>query len=287
MDDGRHALSAPVVGAVIVTFRRPEVVLKTLAAVMAQSAPIAAVVVVDNDADPLVHATIASQWPSVQYLPLADNRGFAAVLAAGIDWLCARIAPAWYWLLDDDSPPDHSALGSALAVAENAAGGGGAVGVVANRGGHIIRGRIRHDLRQVQGSEPRVADFTLVDGAIVAAAVAAEVGVPRADLFMMLEDIEYTTRARLAGWRLLVRPMDDSAFFHLGSSADWRGYYQARNHLRVAVDLHQWSWLWGWWVRETGIGLNLLRRRRYRALRLRWRGAFDGVRNRMGKVVVP
>jgi GT2 family glycosyltransferase len=275
------------IGVVIVTFRRPEVVLRTLRGVLAQTCPVHEVVVVDNDADDRVRAATTAASAIVTYLACGDNPGFAAGLAAGIRHLADGLAPDWFWLLDDDSPPSETALAEALAVVAHFPHGGLPIGVTANRGGHIVGGRIRHDLAAVIDGPPRAADFTLVDGSIVAAAAVTAVGLPRADLFSMLEDIEYTTRIRLAGFRLLVRPADSSTFLHLGSSSDWRGYYQARNHLRVAIDLRQWSWLWGWVVRESGIGLHLVRRRRFAALRLRWRGGLDALRNRMGKVIDP
>lgn len=278
------------VGAVIVTFRRPEVVLRTLRAVLSQTAVVQEVVVVDNDADPEVCAAVAAAGQQVTYVAQGDNPGFAAGLAAGIRHLQGGLGPEWYWLLDDDSPPGEEALAAALAAAHGPAGEVLRTGAVANRGGHIVRGRIRHDLAAGSiGSDGSVAtaDFTLVDGAIIAAAAVDAVGVPRADLFSMLEDIEYTTRIRLAGFRLLVRPADSSTFLHMGSTSDWRGYYQARNHLRIAIDLRQWSWVWGWVLRESGIGLHLLRRARFGALRLRWRGASDALRSRMGKVIDP
>jgi rhamnopyranosyl-N-acetylglucosaminyl-diphospho-decaprenol beta-1,3/1,4-galactofuranosyltransferase len=276
------------VGAVIVTYRRPETVQRTVAAVLLQTAGIDEIVVVDNDADPAVAASLSALSPRVTYVAAAGNDGFAAGLALGIDHLRVGLDPDWMWLLDDDSPPVRTALAAALHVAAaHEATSSIPLGVVANRGGHIVAGRIRHDLSSVAGTAPQRADFTLVDGTIVSAATVAAVGLPRADLFSMLEDIEYTTRIRLAGFALLVRQADESTFLHMGSQSEWRHYYQARNHLRIAIDLRQWSWLWGWWVRETGIGLHLVSRRRGAALRLRWRGAFDAVRNRMGKVVEP
>jgi GT2 family glycosyltransferase len=246
------------------------------------------VVVVDNDADTAVAAALAGLSPDVIYLAAPGNAGFAAGLALGIDRLRGSHNLEWFWLLDDDSPPAATALAAALQVAGSTRDTQSAgVGAVANRGGHIVAGRIRHDLGRVVGSVAQRADFTLVDGTIISAAAVADVGLPRADLFSMLEDVEYTTRIRVAGYTLLVRPADESEFLHMGSQAEWRNYYQARNHLRVAIDLRQWSWVWGWFVRETGIGLHLVYRRRFGALRLRWRGALDAVRNRMGKVVEP
>lgn len=276
------------VDTVIVTYRRLEVLLNTLSAVLGQSTPVHRIVVVDNDggSDPRVAAEVTSLSDRVHYLPVEGNPGPGAGFAAGLEWLMSADAPEWMWLLDDDSPPDATSLASCLRVAAEGQESNLRVGVVGNRGGHFVRGRVRHDLRSVSDHWQQ-ADFTLSDGAIVSAAAVAAAGPPRSDLFIMFEDLEFTARIGMTGFDLLVRPSDKSTFLHMGSSAPWRGYYQARNHLRVAIDLRQWSWLWGWFVRESAIGVQLLRRRRFGALLFRWRGARDGLLNRMGKRVPP
>ena len=279
-------MTDPRVTAIVVTYRRLEMVQQTVQAVLEQSLPVQALIVVDNDSNAAVEMAVTAASPLVQYLALADNPGFGAGLGAGLDLARATHPADWYLLLDDDSPPAADALGRALDVARSAPSAP-ALGVVATRGGHIRAGRIRHDLSDVRGEKAQPADFALVDGAIVADAAITAVGGPRRDLFMNLEDIEFTTRIRLAGFGVLVRQRDSSTFHHLGSTSAWRGYYQARNHLRVAIDLRQWSWLWGWLVRETAIGLHLVKDRRFRALVLRWRGAVDALRNRMGRTVNP
>ncbi|MDO8362936.1 MAG: glycosyltransferase [Actinomycetota bacterium] len=276
------------VAVVIVTFRRVDVMLQTLACVLRQTTPVVRVVVVDNDggSDQRVRAEATALSDGVHYLALAGNLGPAAGFAAGLEWLLEADDPDWVWLLDDDSPPAPTSLASCLVVAAEAQAAGLHVGAVGNRGGHFIRGLVRHDLRRVEGGWQR-ADFVLSDGAIVSSVAVAAAGVPRRDLFIMFEDIEFTSRIRLAGFDVLVRPTDGSTFLHMGSTADWRGYYQARNHIRVALDLRQWTWLWGWVARETGIGLHLLRERRFAGLCFRWRGALDGLLGRMGKRVDP
>lgn len=272
------------VGAVIVTYRRPEVVLETLRAVLAQTRIPDVVIVVDNDHDASLEKFIETVGPTVVHLRTGDNVGFSAALAAGIDQLTVSHSPAWFWLMDDDSPPVAGALESALSFATSPG-----VGVVANRGGHIRWGRIRHDLQSVGGTEVCDADFSLVDGAIVSSDAVRSVGLPRNDLFMMMEDVEYTTRIRRAGLRVVVRPSDGSVFYHLGTSTGsrWRGYYQSRNHLRIALDRRSIPWLFGWSVREAGYGVRLVQTRRWSDLALRWRGTLDALRNRMGRTIEP
>lgn len=139
-------------------------------------------------------------------------------------------------------------------------------------------------LHDLPAGTTRDADFTLIDGALVDAQVVAAIGYPRADLFMMMEDFEYTTRARRAGYRLVVVGGDTSEHLHLGSSAPWRSYYQARNLLRIALDRRSPTLLMGWTLREIGFAVALLRSRRWSTMALRARGAMDALRGRTGRV---
>lgn len=268
------------VGAVIVTFRRPEVLMRTLLAVLAQSHPVEMVVVVDNDADDDVKNRVADIGDErLAYVPMPENEGFGAGLATGMESL-TRSAVGWMWLLDDDSPPAFDAVAGALEFAAPP------VGAIATRGGFIKLGLIRHRLGGAFGASGE-AHFTLLDGALISTAAVRRVGLPRTDLFMMMEDVEYTTRLRCAGYRLYVRPRDASEFLYLGARSSWRAYYQARNHLRIALDLHKWSWLFGWLYREVASALHAIRRRDLEAIRLRSRGSLDALRNRMGRTVEP
>lgn len=267
------------VGTVIVTYQRPETLFATLTAVLGQSHPPDVVVVVDNDADHRVERTVALMGSNVVYQRSASNVGYGAGLAHGMRFLRSTLDPDWYWLLDDDSPPSAGYLG---AVLETAAESPYSPWVVANRGGRIIRGHIRHGFDYP--GEVNLAQFTLVDGTLVSRKAVEVVGFPREDLFMMFEDVEYTTRISSAGGVLLVRPADVNAM-HLGSGAAWRSFYQARNHLRIALDRRSPAWLWGWAYRMMAFSLTDVRRRRWRSLRFRWWGALDGLRNRMGSKV--
>ncbi len=268
------------VSAVVVTYRRPDVLLRTVGAILGQTHAVEALVVVDNDADPDVERQLNELGDArLRYVPMSNNAGFGAGLATGMS-LLQDTATTWMWLLDDDSPPAPDAVTKALDCVDQG------VAIVATRGGFVRCGLLRHRLGGVHDASGD-ADFTLLDGALVAAEGARSVGLPRTDLFMMMEDVEYTTRLRHAGYRLVVRPRDDSQFLYLGAQSPWRGYYQARNHLRIAIDLHEWSWLVGWLYRELASVVHAVRRRDWAMIRLRSRGSVDALRNRMGRVVEP
>lgn len=278
-------LTAPSVGAVVVTYRRPEVLKATLDAVVAQTTTPDRVIVVDNEASERsspVPGIVAKYQEGVHYIPTAANLGYGAGLAIGMEYLHTTIDPTYYWLLDDDSPPGPATLATKVAVI---AGSEGTVGVVAEQGGHVRLGRIRHDLRVVTSAQE--ADFTLVDGTVISSAAVVATGYPRTDLFMMLEDFEYTTRIASEGFRLLVLSDATTTRLHLGSPMPWRGYYQARNLLRIALDRRSFPLLFGCMVREAGFAITLLRRRNWRALGFRSRGLAAAMMNRMGRTIDP
>lgn len=265
------------IGAVVVTYRRPTILEVTLAAIAYQTVAPELIVVVDNDSSSGNEVrAITQKWGAI-YVEAIGNIGYGAGIAIGIERARELCQPDAYWVMDDDSTPTTESL--ALLVPELAEG----VGVVANRGGHVKLGRIRHTLGSVPPTQRAEADFTLIDGALVAADVVDQVGLPRSDLFMMLEDFEYTTRAKAAGFRLVVVGGDASEHRHLGSSGSWRGYYQSRNLLRIAIERRSLPLILGWAAREVAIGQKLLTSGQLGRLRLRLRGARDGVLGRMGR----
>lgn len=99
---------------------------------------------------------------------------------------------------------------------------------------------------------------------------------------MMMEDFEFTTRVKSAGFRLVVVGGDASTHEHLGSTAPWRAYYQARNYLRIGIERRSLRDLYGWTVREAATWLHLLRARDLERLKFRARGVADGLLGRMG-----
>lgn len=285
MNSGRRPSGRLVTTAIVVTYKRPQMLATTLARVAQQSLPAERVLVVDNDADDEIRQIVDGCGLAVaDYLATRSNLGPGGGFALGLEYAEAGGGADWYWLLDDDSPPSPESLEAALAVATTVTA---PVGAVALRGGHIVRGRIRHDLKLGASDSIVSADFVLVDGSLVAGAAVRAAGYPRSDFFIMMEDLEFSIRLREIGFALLVRPTDGSENFYRGSGSPWRGYYQARNHLRLAIERRSAAWIWGWCVRELGILLVHLRHRRWGAIGYRVRGAIDGVRSRMGRRVEP
>jgi GT2 family glycosyltransferase len=274
------------VAAIVVTFNRVEVLQRTLEAIRAQIRTPDAVLVVDNASTDGTPAFLAGQFPDVETLRLDHNTGYGAGLAAGMRARSDRGDDA-YWLMDDDSQPRPAALARLMQALEDTPH----LGYVGLRGGSLRAGYVRHIkapgaiLRRPKiGPGVRAVDFALVDGALV----------PE-DLFMMLEDIDYTFRIRRAGLALGVLEEDLMRRENLGSRGEagrkplWRSYYKSRNHVRIALESGSAVMVAGCVARQLRLLTGCILARDRRGLRIRrlLEGCRDGLLGRMGRTLEP
>jgi rhamnopyranosyl-N-acetylglucosaminyl-diphospho-decaprenol beta-1,3/1,4-galactofuranosyltransferase len=277
------------VAGVAVTYNRSAVLAETLHAAQAQSRPPDRLYVIDNASDDDTADVVRREFPDVVYLRMPENLGFPGGVAHGID-AAQRDGYDAYWLVDDDSAPESDAL-ETLTDSRNRG-----AGVVGSRGGFVRFGLIRHRddprVRHLRAERSASADFVLLDGSLVLRSVIDSIGVPRVDYFMMLEDVEYSLRARRAGFEILVTDRDRMRRRHLGSApgtALWRGHYQSRNHVRMALDFRSPTLLFGCIARQVRLLAVALRApdRRWERVKLRSLGVWHGLRGRMGRRIDP
>lgn len=284
------------VTAVVVTRDRCQVLQRTLAAITAQSLAPTAVCVVDNASTDATAAMLEREWPCVDYVRLPGNLGYAAGLATGMRRWVERRADL-LWLMDDDSRPAPTALARLVEVTERVP----RCGVVGLSGGRLRLGVPVH-WHQPEPARWRPdagafrADFALLDGGLARASAVVDIGYPRADFFMMMEDVEYTGRMVREGWEVLLLDGPLIERDHLGSrggvqpsAPPWRGYYQTRNHLRIALEHRSPRELIGWSARQARFvaGTVASGDRVGERLRLRRLGAWHGLRRVSGRTIEP
>lgn len=290
---------------VLVTFRRPEDLRRSLDALAEQTQALDTLVVIDNDADSRVERLVTSHRgaaPDVSYVPMPDNLGPAGAIHAGVAAVLAHAADDdWIVLFDDDDPPERRDCLEQLGVllvelrsTEPSCAGVGLWGATLSS----WSGRVRAEPSRVP------APVTYVPGGsmphYLVGAVRA-VGAPEPDLFFGFDDLDFGLRLRDGGFSLfssgLAREhgvghmVDGRRASARSAPPTWRRYYSLRNLIVVLRDHGE---LRGALVMSVVAGvvkpvLNLVRNPRVAAanLSMNARALLDGWRGRLGRTISP
>lgn len=287
-----------------------EVMAALLNTLLAQTA---GVIVVDNTPaeDQRVESLYASlQQERLRLERLGKNRGIACALNIGIDMALA--AGATHVLLSDqDSSPAHDMVKELLQAHADLQRAGERVGAVGptytDRHTGItfpfqveVPGKFFYQHRRTDATHPRVQSLTLItSGTLIPAPVLREVGPMREDFFIDHVDIEWSHRARAAGYTLF--GVGAARMFHsLGDQAlrvwyfGWRQesaynpvrvYYRVRNFVALCrAPTIRWRWKVrnGWYSLGVVYTQTIFGQQRLASLRMAVRGLWDGLCKRMG-----
>jgi rhamnopyranosyl-N-acetylglucosaminyl-diphospho-decaprenol beta-1,3/1,4-galactofuranosyltransferase len=100
--------------AVVVAYNRRDLLIEVLDALAGQTAPVAAIVVVDNASTDDTAAVVRERYPHVDLVSVARNTGGAGGFAVGAARAVVRQSADLVWLMDDDTVPTPSALEALL-----------------------------------------------------------------------------------------------------------------------------------------------------------------------------
>jgi rhamnopyranosyl-N-acetylglucosaminyl-diphospho-decaprenol beta-1,3/1,4-galactofuranosyltransferase len=199
--------------AVVVTHNRPEMAVRCIRSLLAQSTAPDRVVVFDTASAPETQRRLTAAGvladPRVQYRRSERNLGSAGGFRAAMQ--AGRPGADWLWILDDDTEADAAALGRLLAHA-------GKAEIVAVAGKKVWSDgeEQRHHQRRFSrwtgcrllpagAQAPAPIDLAAFTGLLVRTRVIDRVGYPRADLFVWGDDMEFCFRLRSEG-RILFEP---------------------------------------------------------------------------------
>lgn len=239
--------------ALVITHNRVALLMDALDAVAAQTRTPDAVVVLDNASTDATPAVLAAR-PDVIVVRSNVNTGAAGGVAQGLAEVAARGPWDWVWVMDDDVRPAPDALDRLLAaaavlpddtiaLAPLKVGDDGRVQTM--HAGHYSLARMRHRPHAwpLDLETPVEVGYVSFVGVLVRGDVAARV-VPRADFFLVHDDLEWSLRLTREG-RLylvpgaLVEHRDTAASPDLAvvrgrrvrTRGYWRAYYSLRNRL--------------------------------------------------------
>jgi rhamnopyranosyl-N-acetylglucosaminyl-diphospho-decaprenol beta-1,3/1,4-galactofuranosyltransferase len=193
--------------AVIVTRHRRDLLSRSLAAIAAQSRPVAHVVLVDNGPDdPVEDVALASGLP-VTYLPSERNLGGAGGFALGMLHALA-LGADWVWCADDDGrAADDGVLDTLLRAAREHDLAEVSPMVADESDPSRLAFPLRRGLRwRRSAGEFADVDFipgyaSLFNGALFRASALDVVGVPDSRLFFRGDETEIHRRLRRSGLR--------------------------------------------------------------------------------------
>jgi GT2 family glycosyltransferase len=283
-------MSKPAYAAAIVTFRRPDSLRTVIANLLEQTQAPTMVVVADNDPAGSAQDVVrefASARPGVLYLPVGRNLGPAGGWARGV--ACARESKErgdWIAIFDDDDPVSDTDVMRCLMVRASAVSSN--VAAIGMRGARL--NRLTGVVTRCQSADGSTvsADYLASNGApLYRWSSIDEVGFFDEKLFFGFEDLDLGVRLRDAGFGLAVEPLAGVQVQDSSSTRTaWREYYKTRA-LVVICRRHLGPVpLIATLTRTLLLGsVLLLLRERSRSMSMsmaRWRGAWDGLRGRLG-----
>jgi GT2 family glycosyltransferase len=284
---------------VVITFQRRDMCRVTLQHLLAQERPVDEILVIDNGTTDGTAAMLDEEFPTVTHLRMERNVGPAGALNVGLAHAHSR-GHRWAWTTSDDYIAKPEALRTLLDTAH--AIGDPRLGLLACwfdrvsthffHNGALWKHRVVQQQWPPVGSPPYQADIMVFKGTLISLDLVPEIGLPLERYFLMNEEYEYCLRAKRHGRRHyvlpvpLLRPLEPEP---PGRYPPWRGYYQTRNHLAMALDHRSPMELWWWAVAQVKYltGAVLSGDRVGQRVRLRLLGAWHGFRGVTGRTVDP
>lgn len=105
--------------ALVVTYDRREILMQNLAALQAQTHPLAGIIIVDNgSSDGTGGAVKALGNPLIDYVFIEENIGAARAFHYIVEYAFARAGAGWAWIMDDDVIPEPTALAELVGAYE-------------------------------------------------------------------------------------------------------------------------------------------------------------------------
>jgi GT2 family glycosyltransferase len=242
--------------AVVVTYNRKGLLRRCLDSLLEQTLKPARIVIIDNastdgTADDLRQHGYFDN-PLITYRRLEHNTGGAGGFHEGVR-VAAELDSPWLWLMDDDAYTDKNALAALRDAIDSEEDIYASTAVFETTEGLALcfpaalvsAPAVRRHAELDEVSQVAAVPFL---GFMVSKKTIARIGLPDKDLFISCDDVEYASRLKHIGRRVLL--VKRSLIYHpqaglysvrfLGRSffclvlPPWRRYYDVRNRILVA-----------------------------------------------------
>lgn len=253
-----ECVSAVAISAIVVNHRRPELLdacLDSIFEALARIPEHTQTIVVDNASLDGSCNLIRRSHPETALIALAENRGFAAGVAAGLE----QARGEWILLVNNDATvaPDAALLLLAAGRSASDVGSVAAQMVFADRPEVINSAGIEVDSRGSahdrgvgeprEGPGPAREVFGASGGAaLLRRSMLESVGGFDTSFFLFMEDADLAWRARMHGWRCLYTPAAVVEHHHSATArhgSPLKHYHAGRNRIRMLAKNADPVWL--------------------------------------------
>jgi rhamnopyranosyl-N-acetylglucosaminyl-diphospho-decaprenol beta-1,3/1,4-galactofuranosyltransferase len=195
--------------AVTATYRRAFELDRLLRALSASAVPLHGIVVVDNGSDAATRECVERGAIPAEYVDAGENLGCGGGLRRGEEVALNRFPDLTHvWILDDDTVPEPTTLGTLLAAMEST-GAGAACPQARDAEGNLnwfpgLKDRARFDLLRhsktpaefIERDSAKPAEFTWATGVaiLVTRAALERGGLHRGDFWIRGEDLDFSLR---------------------------------------------------------------------------------------------
>ncbi len=240
--------------AFVMTYERPEILLRTIKILQGQSFPPSFIYVVDNSESRTTEDAVKGIiTKNIEYFRVGYNSGPAGAAAIGLQELANRGYKWIYWGDDDNPPFDKAVFEKQFNELQKLGTGEQKIGILGGKGGCLnkLTGRIEtfsnEELKKQKFLE---VDFIPGGGSmLVNATVVKKKVIPDEKLFFGFEEFDFCLRIKKRGYKLIVNTEiwleenykagnTDQKFKWRGSNFGrdellWRDYYSGRNLLHI------------------------------------------------------
>lgn len=263
------------IGAVVVTFKRPIQLAKTLEAILVQGISQQRIWVINNDKEDKLEL-VSAQFPEVNIFHSGENVASAGGFALGMSKILQSDLD-WVWLFNDDSRPEKGSLDSILDHVEildqNKTGMIKLANLNFKGEAILLYWRGRRFPKYIPVSQKLIeTDLVTFDACMVSVEMIKEIGTCDPSYFMGTYEFDYCLMAKDHGFQIYTIPngmIEDEKSGSIGGTPPWRQYYNTRNHLHLGIKRKDIGIIWAWMVREAKFTYSILRFQDQKLMRLK------------------
>lgn len=292
---------------IVVTFNRKHLLLRCLNSLLDQSQKISKIIVVDNASTDgtkdFLNENELLDKEEICFFQLEKNIGGAGGFYEGMKYV-SSLKYDWVWLMDDDGYPEKECLAKLLNYVDS-----NAIDAISPVQLNIdnydeLAFPVTYRKRKNTGAYSQIYSVEYIDneanlfnGFLIKSGVLQKIGLPRPELFIRGDEVEYTKRMKKLGVRF--GTLVNAKFFHPSDKnerisvlaglwnmrdahSDFKNYYMFRNRAVAFIEDGN-AWLLPLDFIRYSYYFMIYKKWNWKGLKLWCTATYDGIRGKLGR----